>query len=58
MIDFDIRKVPGLEHHEQKIIERMKRVGFNKYSLCDHVMIGTTHQNRIRNWLHNHCGLK
>lgn len=51
MIDFDIRKVSGMEHEEQKILDRMKAIGFDHYSLCDDVMVGPTHQDRIANWL-------
>jgi FkbM family methyltransferase len=49
MIDFDVRKIPSQKHKEQEI---MKSV-FNKKNidLCENVMIGTTHQNRIKNWL-------
>lgn len=51
MIDFDIRKVSGREQEEQKILDRMATDGFARYSLCDHVMHGPTHQDRIANWL-------
>ena len=51
MIDFDIRKVPGEEHHEQRILSRLRGIGFDRFSLCDDVMRGDTHQDRIANWL-------
>lgn len=51
MIDFDIRKVPGREHEEAKILERFREIGFSSFSLSDEVMQGPTHQDRIANWL-------
>lgn len=51
MIDFDVRRVPGQEHEEQLLKDRMKKEGFYNYSLCDDVMIGSTHRKRIRHWL-------
>lgn len=51
MIDFDIKKVPGKEHLADELINRMDSIGFNRYSLCENVMIGKTHQDRIRHWL-------
>lgn len=51
MVDFDIRKVPGQEHHEQRILARLRDIGFDRISLCDDVMRGATHQARIANWL-------
>ena len=51
MLDFDIRKVPGMEHCEQDLLARFQDCGFTKYSLCDDVMKGATHQSRIGNWL-------
>ena len=51
MLDFDIRKVNGMQHCEHDLIARMASVGFNRYSLCDDVMRGATHQSRIGNWL-------
>ena len=51
MLDFDIRKVPGMEHCEVDLMTKMAEIGFARYSLCDSVMIGKTHQNRIGNWL-------
>jgi FkbM family methyltransferase len=50
MIDFDIRKVPGLEYQAQKIMEEFSKIDFTNYSLVN-VMVGDTHENRIGNWL-------
>jgi len=52
MIDFDVRKVPGMEWTEKHILGELKRIGFTRYSLCDDVMKGITHQDRIASWLH------
>ena len=51
MLDFDCRKIPGMAHCEGELIARMASIGFDRYSLCDDVMRGATHQNRIGNWL-------
>lgn len=51
MIDFDIRKVPGRQTEADRILARMAEKGFGRYSLCDDVMLGATHQDRIANWL-------
>lgn len=51
MIDFDVRKIPGMEWKEQHILDQFKEIGFTRYSLCDDVMKGATHQDRIANWL-------
>lgn len=51
MIDFDIRKVTGHEHEEQRIIRKLAATGFDRYSLCEEVMRGATHQERIASWL-------
>ncbi len=55
MIDFDVRKIPGMEKEEDKLIERFKKEGFTNFSLCEKVMKGKTHQLKIRHWL---SGLK
>lgn len=51
MIDFDIRKVEGMGHEELLLMERFNTIGFDRYVLCDTVMVGSTHQARINNWL-------
>ena len=56
MIDFDVRKVDGMEHEEPKLLHRFEEMGFKNYCLCDNVMVGRTHQDRIANWL-DHCGV-
>jgi FkbM family methyltransferase len=51
MIDFDIRKVAGQEHLEKATLKRFGAVGFSRFALCDNVMRGNTHQDRIATWL-------
>ena len=51
MIDWDCRKVPSIAHCEHDILARFREIGFDRYSLCDDVMRGATHQSRIGNWL-------
>lgn len=51
MIDFDVRKIPSMAWSEAHIMAELKRIGFLKFSLCDEVMHGLTHQDRIANWL-------
>ena len=51
MLDFDCRRVPSMAHHETLLLERLAEIGFTRFSLCDNVMRGATHQKRIENWL-------
>jgi FkbM family methyltransferase len=51
MVDFDVRKIPGMEGEEGRVLARMAEVGFDRYVLCEDVMRGDTHQDRIRAWL-------
>ncbi len=51
MIDFDVRKCAGHEHEEGQVIRKMKADRFTRYSLCEKVMRGPTHQDRIAAWL-------
>jgi FkbM family methyltransferase len=51
LIDFDVRKIPGMEQDEQTLRARMRAVGFERYSDSMSVMLGPTHQQRIHHWL-------
>jgi len=51
MIDWDVRKIPSMQWSEGHILSELRRIGFTHYSLCDEVMHGQTHQDRIANWL-------
>lgn len=51
MVDFDLYKVPG-KMREPKAIERaIKQAKYNGLMKAEEVMVGATHQMRIRNWL-------
>jgi len=51
MIDFDVRKIPGQQNHENLLLARFRNEDFQNYCLCEQVMKGSTHQKRIQNWL-------
>jgi len=62
MIDFDVRKVKGLESVRQDVLDKFKAANFKSYSLCEDVMRGPTHLIRIQSWLDqagaNETGIK
>jgi FkbM family methyltransferase len=49
MIDFDVRKIPSQSHRQNQILNLLS--GKKNYHVCENVMIGATHQDKIRNWL-------
>lgn len=51
LIDFDVRKVLNMEDQEQRVLDRLRDVGFDRYVLSENVMQGPTHQVRIAAWL-------
>lgn len=51
MIDFDCRRVSSLAGQDTAVLDRLRDVGFDRYQLCEHVMVGDTHQQRIAHWL-------
>lgn len=51
MIDFDLFKVRGRRAEPFAVLEKLKQANFSRYELCYDVMIGKSHQERIRNWL-------
>jgi FkbM family methyltransferase len=51
MIDFDVRKIKGLENAQQEVLDEFRNSNFVSYSLCDDVMKGPTVITRIQNWL-------
>ncbi|MEM9081526.1 MAG: FkbM family methyltransferase [Verrucomicrobiota bacterium] len=51
MVDFDVRKIPGLEHREKEIRQRIRNEHFHQICFCEDVMLGKTHADRIDNWL-------
>lgn len=48
LIDFDVRKIAGMEHLEDETLKRLADIGFDRYSGWPQ---GATHQDRIRAWL-------
>jgi FkbM family methyltransferase len=51
MIDPDVRKIPSQRHRERELRDRLAATGFTNYAMEDEVMIGDTHEARIRHWL-------
>ncbi len=49
MIDFDVRKIPSQKHRQWETLARIDQK--TNFDVCDKVMIGVTHQDRIANWL-------
>jgi FkbM family methyltransferase len=59
MIDFDVRKIPNMRLSEGSILRRLRFINFDRFMLCEWVMVGETHRKRIANWLHQlqHLGV-
>lgn len=51
MIDFDVRKIAAQKHREAELRERLSRFAFPRVAYSKDVMVGPTHQDRIKNWL-------
>jgi len=51
VVDFDIRKVRGRRGDARRTIHRLQQAGFDRYHLAENVLVGKTHQERVRNWL-------
>jgi len=51
MIDFDVRKITGQKHREAELRERLAGFGFPRVATSKQVMVGPTHEARIKNWL-------
>ena len=49
MIDFDVRKIPSQKHREGEILKLID--GKKNIDCCGDVMIGKTHQDRIKAWI-------
>lgn len=56
MIDFDANKIPSQKHAPNYIIGLLVLNDYHNYVMCDNVMQGPTHFDRICNWL-NGTGL-
>jgi FkbM family methyltransferase len=53
MIDFDVRKIESQKHREAEIKRRLEFAGldFPRVAFTKQVMVGDTHQARIKSWL-------
>jgi hypothetical protein len=51
MIDFDVRKLKGLENSQQYVLDKFKEAHFDSYSVCEEVMQGPTAIVRTQGWL-------
>ena len=50
-IDFDVRKVKGLENAQEQVLNSFEKQNFTAYSLCEDAMRGPTHLVRVQSWL-------
>ncbi len=53
MVDFDVRKIASQKHREAELRARLEREGvrFPRIAFSKQVMVGATHQERIKHWL-------
>ena len=51
LITFDIRHYKEFQHREIEIRKRLKKEKLKNFCFSDNVMIGTSHEKRIENWL-------
>lgn len=51
MVDFDVRKIAHMKHRQAEVMERLAGYPFPRVATTKQVMVGPTHQDRIRNWL-------
>lgn len=51
MIDFDVRKIKGLENSQQHVLDKFEKSHFESYSLCEEIMQGPTAIVRTQGWL-------
>ena len=51
LITFDIRNYEEFQHREVVIRKRLKKEKLTNFCFSDDVMIGTSHEKRIENWL-------
>lgn len=52
MIDFDVRKIASQKHREAELRKRLEVYPFPRWATTKQVMVGATHELRIKNWLH------
>ena len=51
LITFDIRRYEEFQHREIEIRKRLKKEKLTNFCFSDNVMIGSSHEKRIENWL-------
>ena len=51
LITFDIRNYEEFQHREVEIRKRLKKENLTNFCFSDNVMIGTSHEKRIKHWL-------
>jgi FkbM family methyltransferase len=51
LITFDVRNFNHLKHKEIETRKKLKTLNFYNYCFSDNVMLGSTHERRIENWL-------
>ena len=53
MIDFDVRKIASQKHRQAEIMARLNEagIGYPRVAFTKQVMVGATHQDRIKHWL-------
>jgi FkbM family methyltransferase len=52
MVDFDVRKIASQKHREAELRGRLECFTFPRVAFSKAVMRGSTHEARIKNWLH------
>lgn len=51
MVDFDVRKISSQKHREAELRDKLAAFPFPRVAFTKEVMIGKTHQARIKYWL-------
>lgn len=51
MIDFDVRKISSQKHREAELRQRLAGFPFPRVAFTKQVMVGATHEARIKHWL-------
>ncbi|MBL8483280.1 MAG: FkbM family methyltransferase [Rhodocyclaceae bacterium] len=51
MVDFDVRKIPGMKHMEHALRERLMQARGTRVYPADTYMLGNNHGERLHTWL-------
>lgn len=51
MVDFDVRKIDSQKHREAELRARLEPFAFPRVAFSKQVMVGATHELRIKHWL-------